>query len=317
MLELLAALGLGIVVGTIKILPQKLGKLALKLSMVGVIVLISSMGAKIGFDPELVKNLALFGWQALVLAVAAVAGSIGMVWWLDKILATAPMQSEEQKQEQELAELVHLDEAAQEKVSYALTYIILGSLVLGMALGYWFIPQSAGATLSLLTDWALYVTLWAVGVDLGRSSGTLKKVWAMGWKVMIAPLGVALGSILGAVLGGLLINLPVNEAAAVGAGFGWYSLSGVLISQIYNVQTGTVAFLSNVLRELIAVLIVPFLAKRTSPLVAVAPGGATTMDTTLPLISAAAGTHTAVIGFVSGFCLSGMVPFLVPLLIHI
>ncbi len=317
MLELLISLILGVLTGVFKILPKKLEDIAIKSSLVGVVVLIGSMGAKIGFDPNLMKNLALFGWQALVLAIAAVIGSVALVWWLERFAAKSSAGVEDEQQERELAQMVHLDEAARQKVSYTLTYLILASLMVGIGAGYWFIPPQAGDFLTLITNWALYITLCAVGIDLGRSRETLQKVLAMGWKVLLAPLGVAIGSIAGSALAGMMLSLPLNESAAVGAGFGWYSLSGVLLSQIYSVKTGTVAFLSNVLRELIAVITIPFLAKRVGPLAAVAPGGATTMDTTLPLVAAAAGNHTAIIGFVSGLCLSTMVPFLVPILIRL
>ncbi|MFZ5648571.1 MAG: lysine exporter LysO family protein [Bacillota bacterium] len=109
--------------------------------------------------------------------------------------------------------------------------------------------------------------------------------------------------------------MPLKEASAVGAGFGWYSLSGVILSQIYSVEAGALAFLTNVMREIIAFVLIPVLAARIGSLAAVAPGGATTMDTTLPLIARSTDADTTVIAFVNGATLSAMVPVLVPLLI--
>ncbi len=319
MAVLFLALFFGVVIGFLGFLPQKFVKLTGRLSFAGVVVLIGSMGARIGFDPGLMQSLAMFGWQALVLAITAVLGSLTVVWLLEKLMFKPAAQDAglRELQEAEVAREANLDNVSQSRVSYALTYLILGSLALGIGAGYWVIPSSAGQLLGVATNWALYLTLWAVGVDLGRSREILGKVLEMGWKVLLAPLGVAVGSIAGAVLGGFILNLPSNEAAAVGAGFGWYSLSGVLLTQIYSVKVGTIAFLSNVFRELIAVITIPALAKRVGPMAAVAPSGATAMDTTLPLVAASAGSHTALVGFVSGFCLSGMVPFLVPLLVKL
>ncbi len=48
-------------------------------------------------------------------------------------------------------------------------------------------------------------------------------------------------------------------------------------------------------------------------LVAISPGGATTMNTTLPLIARTINTDTTVIAIVNGTVLSGLVPLLVPL----
>ena len=115
----------------------------------------------------------------------------------------------------------------------------------------------------------------------------------------------------------MLTGLPPNEAAAVGAGFGWYSLSGALLAQIYNAPTGALAFLSNVLRELMAVVAMPILATRLPPAAAMAPGGATTMDTTLPIIARSMGSEAALLAFASGAALTILVPVLVPILIRL
>ncbi len=77
---------------------------------------------------------------------------------------------------------------------------------------------------------------------------------------------------------------------------------------------GAIGFLTNVIRELLAFVLIPVLAARLDPLTAIAPAGATAMDTTLPLIQRAAGSTTAIIAFVSGTVLSSAVPVLIPLL---
>jgi uncharacterized membrane protein YbjE (DUF340 family) len=132
---------------------------------------------------------------------------------------------------------------------------------------------------------------------------------------MLVPVLVAVGSLGGAVIAGFFLGIPIKEASAVGAGFGWYSLSGVILSKIYSVETGALAFMTNIMRELISFVIIPFLATRVGSLAAVAPGGATTMDTTLPLIARTTDADTAVIALVNGTTLSALVPLLVPLLI--
>ncbi|MDA8443190.1 MAG: lysine exporter LysO family protein [Peptococcaceae bacterium] len=322
MLAILVALFVGFALSFFRLLPSGIARLATRISMIAVVVLIGSMGAKIGVDPDLMRNLALFGWQAFVLAVFAVGGSILAVWSLEALGKTKAAEAglasrADLEQDSELTALANLDRQQGQASGYLLTYLILGAMLLGIAGGYWLMPNTAAERLNGVTDWALYITLWSVGVELGNSKETLRKVVTLGWRVLLVPVGVALGSILGAVLGGLLVHLPFNESAAVGAGFGWYSLSGVLLAQIYTVKLGAIAFLSNVLRELLAVIMIPLLAKKMSPMVIVAPSGATAMDTTLPIVATAAGTQTALIGFVSGVCLSTLVPLLVPFLVKL
>ncbi|MCL6478947.1 MAG: lysine exporter LysO family protein [Peptococcaceae bacterium] len=196
-----------------------------------------------------------------------------------------------------------------------MTLFVVGAILIGIVLGHWFIPLSMTGFLDPLTTVALCVMLLGVGIEIGSKRETWIGLWRMGIKVLLIPILVALGSLAGALAGGALLGMPFNESAAVGAGFGWYSLSGVLLAKIYSVETGALAFLTNVARELIAFLFTPYLAAKVGRIVAVAPGGATTMDTTLPLIARVTDPETALIALVNGLVLSSLVPVLVPLLI--
>lgn len=198
-----------------------------------------------------------------------------------------------------------------------MTWIVIGAILLGSLLGYWILPPGINAHLDTVTTIALCVMLVGVGVDLGGQRQTWIRLRALGWKILLVPILIALGSIAGAVAGGMLLGLPVNESTAIGAGFGWYSLSGVLIAKIYSVEIGALAFLTNVSRELMAFILIPILAAKMGNLVAISPGGATTMDTTLPLIAQATDSDTTVVAVVNGTALSALVPFLVPLLINL
>jgi len=56
--------------------------------------------------------------------------------------------------------------------------------------------------------------------------------------------GVALASV-------FLKSLSLNDCLAVGSGFGYYSLSSILITQYKGVELGTIALLANIFREII------------------------------------------------------------------
>ncbi len=74
------------------------------------------------------------------------------------------------------------------------------------------------------------------------------------------------------------------------------------------------SFLSNMLRESMALVLIPVLARTRFPLLAVGAGGATSMDVTLPLIEKNCGARAVPFSIASGGLLSLSVPFLVPLL---
>jgi len=50
---------------------------------------------------------------------------------------------------------------------------------------------------------------------------------------------------------------------------------------------------------------------------AVPMGGATTMDTTLPIMTKFGGSEVALIAFVHGFVLTALVPFVVPFILQL
>ena len=65
-------------------------------------------------------------------------------------------------------------------------------------------------------------------------------------------------------------------------------------------------------RELITVISIPLIAKYLNDYATIAPAGATSMDTTLPIISKYTKPEIVVIAFFNGALLSSLVPILVP-----
>ncbi|OCL28129.1 hypothetical protein U472_02770 [Orenia metallireducens] len=193
---------------------------------------------------------------------------------------------------------------------------IIVIIILGVVSGYFVIPTLFMSYLDLISTISLSILLLGVGIDIGRNKEIITDLKRLGFKIILVPILIAIGSITGAIFFGLLVKLPVNESAAIGAGFGWYSLSGVILAKTYSTDIGTLAFLTNVFRELFALFLIPLLAKLGTKITVIAPGGATTMDTTLPLITKSVDdTEIVIVAFISGAVLSAFVPILVPLLI--
>lgn len=194
---------------------------------------------------------------------------------------------------------------------------VIISVIAGLLAGRFLLPPGVADWLEPLVTYTLAIMVFIVGVDIGRNKGALMQLKQAGFRILLVPLGVALGTLLGALAAMPMVGLPFKEVAAVSAGFGWYSLSGVLIADIYSVELGATAFLSNVFRELIAFIIIPVVVGFAGKLAAIAPGGATTMDSTLPLITKVTDTNTGLIAFLNGLVLSAVVPLLVPFLLSL
>ncbi len=195
--------------------------------------------------------------------------------------------------------------------------IILTFFACGVLLGIWgsgggWIPEGAGS----LSTYVLYVLMGLVGFGIGGDATALKVLKETNIKIMLVPLSVIFGSLGGAALVSALIRgLDLQEVLAVSSGMGYYSLSSLFITELRGELPGTIALLSNIMREIITLLLTPLFVKWAGPLGPIASGGATTMDTTLPVITLYSGRDFAVISMFSGVVLTVVVPFLVPFIL--
>ncbi len=175
------------------------------------------------------------------------------------------------------------------------------------------IPQEVGD--NLLT-YALYVMLVLAGMCMGFDTRNFLIIRDFGFKILLLPVGSVLGTALGAVVAWFILELlhqalSLRDVMGVGAGFGYYSLSSVMITKFGNAELGSVALIANVSRELLTLLFAPILVRYAGGLAPVASGGATTMDTCMPVIARYAGEEYAIMGVFSGMVLTMAVPVFV------
>jgi uncharacterized membrane protein YbjE (DUF340 family) len=189
---------------------------------------------------------------------------------------------------------------------------ILVVLVLGIGAGF-VLPENISAFIDSASSYMLLVLLFSVGIDMGLNKEVFTRIKELGFKILLIPVGVIIGSLCGGVLTSFLVQLSVKDSLAISAGLGWYSLSGILITEAGNPVAGTIAFLSNVFREMLTFIVVPFIASHLNYYCAIAPAGATAMDTTLGIISRNTNATVAVLSFVSGVICTLVVPVLVPI----
>lgn len=197
-----------------------------------------------------------------------------------------------------------------------MTIRILLILVAGILSGLYLVDPSFYETTDIFLSIGLSLLLFFVGIDIGSNKKAFLHLRKMGLKILLVPISAGLGCIAGGIIVALMFNMPFLEGAAVAAGFGWYSLAPILIAP-YSAELSAIAFLTNVFREILAIVFISYTAKYIGYFETIGLGGATSMDTTLPIITRNTNAETAVVSFVSGIIMSLMVPVLVPLIVSI
>lgn len=192
------------------------------------------------------------------------------------------------------------------------------SLVGGLLFGYLFLDTGVKDTLDLILMSALDVMIFIAGIEIGSNRGILKRICNMhsALLALAIPLAVACGSICGALLLGHIAGLSAYDSLLVGGGLGWYSFSSVVISAMYSTEIGTVAFLANMMREISGFFLIPLLV-RVHKFLALAPSGAATMDSGLPVVIKYTNLHVGVYSFINGLVLTLIVPVLISWLLSL
>lgn len=167
---------------------------------------------------------------------------------------------------------------------------------------------------------ALYLLMLEVGVSLGSDAKLKEILRSVKLRWLLLPAGTAAGTLLGALAASVFITRwSWSECLAVGSGFGYYSLSSILIARLKAPVLGaqaagalaTVALLSNMIREMFTLLFALLLVRFFGKFAPVAAGGVTSMDATLPVIARYSGKDMTFLAIVHGVTLDFSVPFLV------
>lgn len=154
----------------------------------------------------------------------------------------------------------------------------------------------------------------SVGISVGNDPQTLKNFRTLNPRLIFLPVMTIVGTLAGtAVISLLLTHRSLTDCLAIGSGFGYYSLSSIFITEYRGAELGTIALLANISREIITLLAAPLLVRWFGRLAPISAGGATTMDTTLPIITRTSGQEFVVVSIFHGFTVDFSVPFLVTL----
>lgn len=195
--------------------------------------------------------------------------------------------------------------------------IIVSFFILGVIMGRFgvFDINTLDIDISFIS---LALLMLFVGISVGNDLGSLKGLKELSPKLLLLPFVTIIGSLAGCfILSLFMSSRTIPDVLAIGSGFGYYSLSSIFITEYKGAELGTIALIANIAREIITLLGAPLLAWLAGPLAPITSGGATTMDTTLPVITKTSGSNFVILSIYHGFVVDFSVPFLVTFLCNI
>ncbi|MGS2744645.1 lysine exporter LysO family protein [Halomonas sp. LS-001] len=259
------------------------------------------MGISLAGLENLSSQLSALGGNALLLFTITTLFNLSALWWLSQRLKLKAGISPVVKN-------APTSKLAAMQGSLLLVGVVMAGVVLGLLLGP-SVGEGLFDTADRLAEWVLYALLALIGCQLRNSGMPLKQILLNRMGLAIA-LTLGASSLLAGLVAAPLLSLNWNEGLAMAAGFGWYSLSAILIGDQLGPLMGGVAFFNDLTRELLAFILIPLVIHRHTAL-AIGYGGATSMDFTLPVIQQHGGVACVPVAVVSGFILSLLSPPLI------
>ena len=189
--------------------------------------------------------------------------------------------------------------------------IILVPLIVG-----YLIPlrqQAALKVINQLLSWMVYLILFFMGISLAFLDNLASNLLAILHYSAVSITVILLCNI--AALMWLERGLPwrnhhQQEKLPSRIAMALESLSGILLTESFGPVIGSAAFFNDLARELIAIMLIPGLIRRSRS-TALGLCGATSMDFTLPVLQRTGGLDMVPAAIVHGFILSLLVPILI------
>ena len=272
--------------------PSALKLIARLLSWI-VYVILFFMGISLAFLDNLASNLLAILHYAAVSVVIILLCNIAALMWLEQKM---PWQNH------------HRQEKLPSRLAMALESLQLcGVVFIGFMIGLSGISFLQHATEA--SEYTLIFLLFLIGIQLRNNGMTLRQI-VLNRRGMIVAVVVMVSSLLGGIINAFILDLPLKTGLAMASGFGWYSLSGILLTESYGPVIGSAAFFNDLARELLAIMLIPGLVRRSRS-TALGLCGATSMDFTLPVLQRSGGVEIVPAAIVHGFILSLLVPILI------
>jgi uncharacterized membrane protein YbjE (DUF340 family) len=184
-------------------------------------------------------------------------------------------------------------------------------LALAVGIGLGMPIQKLDLHIAFNSWYLLLIFIFLIGVELAFTQ--FDRSW-LSWKILLVPVAAFIGSCLAAIVNYFILSnhYSLNEVMALAQGYGWYSMSGILFTELHSAKLGGIALLTDLFREIFAILLMYCLGWRF-PRSAISSAGATSMDVTLAMVKQSCGTHYVPHAMMSGLILSLLAPLLISL----
>lgn len=273
-------------------------------------LLLFLLGIEVGSNEMIVRSLSTLGVEALLLSSAATLGCCVLAWMLWRVSKNNTVQENAKKETSAEKEGLQGFSLIRGLKVMKGSLIVVGFFVIGLLGGIekmvpsWLLDRDVSFV-------ALCGLLLFVGLGIGLNPEMKKEVRSLSPRMALLPVVTIIGSWLGALLIWTLLHRTLSDCMAINSGFAYYSLSSIFITEYRGAELGTIALLANIIREMLTLLGAPLMARWFGPLAPISAGGATTMDTTLPILSQTVGQRYIALSIYHGFVVDFTVPFLV------
>ncbi|MFI3315201.1 MAG: lysine exporter LysO family protein [Rikenellaceae bacterium] len=191
--------------------------------------------------------------------------------------------------------------------------IIVSFFILGLMLARFDLLSEAFYNESY-SSYVLYVMIICVGMSIGGDIKLLDATKKYGYRIFLPPVATIVGTLGGALILGICWSgRSVVDCLTVSSGFGYYSISSIITTELRGEELGVVSLISNVCREVFTLLFTPLLVVAFGKVAPICSGGATTIGTTLPIITTFSGKEFAIVAIFHGFVIDLLMPFIVSL----
>ena len=169
--------------------------------------------------------------------------------------------------------------------------IVVSFFLLGCILG-WIGCLPAFLLEGNITIYVLYLLMFQVGLSIGSDKKLKEILKSIRLRLLLVPFA----TIVGTLSFSALISFFISQLKEPSLGI-----------QLAT-ELGTIALISNIMREIMALLGAPLFVRFFGKLAPICAGGATTMDTTLPIITRYSGKELVFISIFHGIIVDFTVP---------